>query len=218
MNRVTVPASTRLPTVLLSVFPAVVVVLSVMNHDTYSGVSQAMSELVLGPGGWLMTVAFVSLGAGSVLLARDLWTAVSHARAAAALLALTGILDLVSAAFHTTTHGQPDTTSSTIHQIAGVLTFLILIAVMFATAVAFRRDRSWRWFAGPTLVWAVLAVGAFFLVPILGDDRFGLAQRIFVGVVLSWLITLSILLGLRPTRAVGRSDSATARDSSRVVG
>jgi hypothetical protein len=216
MNRITVLASTRLSTVLLSVFPVVVALLSLANRDHYSGVSQAMSELALGPGGWLMTVAFVSLGAGSVLVARALRSSLPRARVAPVLLAVTGVLDVVSAVFHTNAAGQPATTSSTIHQVAGVVTFLILIATMFASAVTFRRDPSWRWFAGSTLGWAVLALAAFFLVPILGDDRFGLAQRIFVGVVLSWLITVSVLLS-RSAEAGARDVTASSRESSRVA-
>lgn len=37
----------------------------------------------------------------------------------------------------------------------------------------------------------------FFLIPILGDDRFGLAQRIFVGLFLSWLIAVAVIARLR---------------------
>lgn len=213
MNR-TSESSTRLPTALLGVFPVVVVLLSLANRGTYSSVTQAMSELALGPGGWLMAIAFVSMGVGSLLVARGLRAALPETWVAPALLAVTGVLDMVSAVFHTDATGQPATTTGTIHVIAGIATFLILIATMFASAVTFRRNPSWRWFAGPTLGWALLALAAFFLVPILGDDRFGLAQRIFVGVVLSWLITVSVLLR-RAAEGGTRDVPATPREVSR---
>jgi hypothetical protein len=210
MTRTTVLAPTRLPTVLLAVFPVVVVLLSLANRDTYSSRTQAMSELALGPGGWLMAVAFVSMGVGSLLVARDLHRSIPRARVAPALLAVTGVLDVVSAVFRTDATGQPATTTGTIHMVVGVTTFLLLIAVLFTSSVTFRRDRDWRWFAGPTLVWAVIALASFFLVPILGDDRFGLAQRIFVGVALSWVITVSVLLGRSSAQPEGRAAATAA--------
>jgi hypothetical protein len=84
----------------------------------------------------------------------------------------------------TTTHGQ-------IHQAVGIATFILLIAGMFASVRPFRRDPRFRALATPTLVWAIAAVGGFFLIPLLGPVYFGVAQRIFLTVVLSWALTAS---------------------------
>jgi len=214
MNRMTELAFTRLTTVLLGVFPFVVVLLNVVNHDHYSGVSQAMSELALGPGGWLMAVAFTSMGVGIILVARGIRVAVPRARVVPGLLTIVGTLGIVSAIFRTNGEGQPDTTSSTIHLAAGLSMFLLMIVVLFTAAFTFRRDADWRWFAGPTLVWAVLALAAFFLVPILGDAHFGLAQRSFVAVWLSWLLTMSVLLRRPSAGGAARMGSAAAVESA----
>ena len=68
------------------------------------------------------------------------------------------VLDLISAVFHTNRSGAPTTTSSGIHQAAGITTFVLV------------------------------ALSVFFLIPLLGDSNFGLTQRLFVASWLSWLI------------------------------
>lgn len=85
--------------------------------------------------------------------------------------------------------------------IAGISTFLLVIVAMFASVRPFVRSDDWRRFGWLTLAWAVLAVAAFFLVPVLGDDRFGRAQRLFVGVWLAWLIAVAVKARMTaPTR------------------
>ena len=59
---------------------------------------------------------------------------------------------------------------------------------MFLASHRFRRDTGWRNFARPTLIWACVAVGAFLLVPALGDEYFGLAQRTFITTFVTWLL------------------------------
>jgi len=85
----------------------------------------------------------------------------------------------------TTTHGQ-------IHQFVGVATFLLIIAAMFTLVRPFRRDPVWRSIATPTLAWAIAAVACIFLVPISGAAYFGVAQRILLATLLSWLLTVSL--------------------------
>jgi len=89
-----------------------------------------------------------------------------------------------------TTHGQ-------IHQAVGIVTFVLMIAGMFALVRPFRHDRRFGGLATPTLVWAVAAVGGFFLIPLSGAAYFGVAQRIFLGIILSWALTIAIR-GLDP--------------------
>jgi hypothetical protein len=49
--------------------------------------------------------------------------------------------------------------------------------------------------ATPTLVWAVTAVATFFLIPLSGSAYFGLAQRIFLTVILTWALTTTLFAG-----------------------
>lgn len=189
----------------IAVFPAIVVVLHVVQRNAYHPVSQAVSELALGRDGWLMGVAFCSLATGTILLAAMLHRLDSRPRVGPALVALSGALSYVSAFVHadgphgTTTHGQ-------IHQGVGIATFILMIASMFAMVRPLRRDERFRALAAPTLIWAVAAVGGFFLIPLSGSADFGVAQRIFLGIVLSWALTTSI----RGVETQGRSIGATA--------
>ena len=175
----------------IAVFPAIVVVLHVVQRADYHPLSQAVSELALGRDGWLMAVAFCSLATGTILLAAMLHRLDSRPRVGPALVAIAGALSYVSAFVHadgphgTTTHGQ-------VHQAVGIATFILLVASMFAIIRPLRRDQRFSPLAAPTLVWAVAAVGGFFLIPLSGSAHFGVAQRIFLALVLSWALTTSI--------------------------
>lgn len=175
----------------IAVFPVIVVVLHVVQRADYRPLSQAVSELALGRDGWLMAVAFCSLATGTILLAATLHRLDSSPRVGPALVAIAGALSYVSAFVHadgphgSTTHGQ-------IHQGVGIATFILLIASMFAMVRPLRRDQRFRTLATPTLIWAVAAVAGFFLTPLSGSAHFGVAQRIFLAIVLSWALTISI--------------------------
>lgn len=193
MNR---PGLARTATGLISVFPLIVLVLHGVQAGRYHPLSQAVSELALGRDGWLMTIAFSSLGTGTLSLAAMLRRLDTPPRLAPWLLAISGVLSYVSAFVHadgrhgTTTHGQ-------IHQGVGIITFVLMISGMFALVRPFRRDLRFHSLATPTLVWAIAAVGGFFLIAASGAAYFGVAQRIFLATILSWALTVSTR-GLEP--------------------
>jgi small-conductance mechanosensitive channel len=120
-------------------------------------------------------------------------------RVAPWLIGVSGALSYVSAFVHadgphgTTTHGQ-------IHQAVGIVTFVLMIAGMFALVRPFRRDHRFGVLATPSLVWAFAAVGGFFLIPLSGAAYFGVAQRVFLAIILSWALTVAIR-GLEPVPA-----------------
>lgn len=193
MNRAPSP-SPSLPLIAIaatSVFLLIVVVLHFVQAGHYHPLSQAVSELALGRAGWLMAIAFCSLGTASLLVARILRQISTHPRVGPALLAIAGLLSFVSAFVHadgnngTTTHGR-------IHQAVGIATFILIIAAMFSLVRAFRRDADWQPLATPTLIWAFAGIGGFFLIPISGNAYFGVAQRIFLGVLLGWQVAVSL--------------------------
>lgn len=93
----------------------------------------------------------------------------------------------MSAFFHTDLTGHPATTHGTIHNDSGLAAFLLVLVSMHVAGWVFRDQPGWRGFAVPTLVWAVAATGALFLIPAL-PTHFGLAQRIFAGCFVSWLL------------------------------
>jgi hypothetical protein len=182
-----IQATSRLATVGAAatlVYPALVVALQLVQRGHYDPMSQAISELALGPHGWLMTVAFCSLAVGTFILAA-LMRAVTRTRIAPTLLGVSGVLTVVSAFVHTdgsngtSLHGQ-------IHIAAGILTFVVIIVAMFLLVPRLRALPAWRRLGTVTLALAILGVVAFFLVPVLGDDYMGLAQRSLIGVLIGW--------------------------------
>jgi hypothetical protein len=188
MNR---PSLARAAATLISVFPLIVVALHGVQAGRYHPLSQAVSELALGRDGWLMAIAFCSLGTGTLFLAAMLRRLDVPPRVAPWLIGVSGLLSYVSAFVHadgphgTTTHGQ-------IHQVVGIVTFVLMISGMFALVHPLRRDRRFRDLGTPTLAWAIAAVGGFFLIPLSGAAYFGVAQRIFLAIIISWALTVSV--------------------------
>ena len=174
----------------IAAFPLVVVALHLVQAGSYHPVSQAVSELALGRGGWLMAVAFCSLGAGTLLLGLTLHRLEPRPRVAVRLIMASGLLSFVSAFVHADGSG-PATTHGQIHQLVGVVTFILMISGMFALVRSFRRNPTWQPLAAPTRIWAIAAVVAFVLIPVSGADHFGLAQRVFLTLILSWALTVS---------------------------
>jgi hypothetical membrane protein len=174
-----------------AIFPIVVVLLNIVQRNNYSTLHQAMSELALGRGGWLMNAAFLAMGAGTLLLALTLKRCLPGMRVVPVLLAVAGILDVVSAIFHTNGN-RPATTHSQIHMAAGISTFILFVVAIFLSSRSFRDDPAWQRLARPTLVWGIVAVITFFLIPILGNTYFGLAQRIFAASWISWAIVIAL--------------------------
>ena len=193
-----------------AMFPLLVTIINIIQRREYDAKSQAVSELALGQGGWLMTVAFCSLGTGTLLLTLLLRRMVPGAKVGPALLFVGAPLSVVSAFVHAdpstattaTTHGQ-------IHILAGLVTFVLMITAMFVLVRALRRNEQWRPFGAATLGWSIAAVGAFLLIPTVGETYFGLAQRIFLGTLLSWTLTVAWCAG----RIARRASTAAVRDA-----
>ena len=204
MNR---PTLARAAVALIAAFPLLVIVLHGLQAGSYHPLSQAVSELALGRGGWLMAIAFCSLGTGTLFLAAMMRRLDAPPRIAPYLIAVSGLLSYVSAFVHadgphgSTTHGQ-------IHQAVGIVTFILMISGMFALVRPFRRDCRFRGLATPTLVWACAAVGGFFLIPLSGAAYFGVAQRIFLAIILSWALTVAAHRLERATAPVEASVAA----------
>lgn len=182
----------------LAAFPLTVVALNLIQHGRYHPIRQAMSELALGRDGWLMTIAFCAMGIGTVMLALLLHRT-AGALVAPLLLTAAGLLDFVSASFHTDPGNATTTMHGRIHNTAGIATFALFVVAIFAATRSFRRHPAWRPFAPPTLAWAICAVATFFLIPALGNADFGLAQRIFVATWLSWALAAAAYTRRLPT-------------------
>lgn len=180
----------------------------------YSPISQAESDLAVGPYGYVMTINFVLRGlmglafllglAGTTRLVRE-------ARVGAALVAVWGVGALLLAAFPTDV-GPPVTVHGAIHVVVGLLAFAggsigeLLLSLHFTDEP---RLRSWA--RGATAV-SVLAIVMLF-VYFIGDKISrvapfsGLLERGFIGLVLLWMLVTAIQL-LRSARVSGSPAAA----------
>ena len=195
----------------VAVFPTIVIALNLVQRaDGYRASKQAISELALGRGGWLMAIAFCALALGTYLVAVLIRRTTGKAVVAPALLTFAAVLAVVSAVFHT----DPGTTTTTvhghIHNTAGVVTFLCLLIAMGISSYRFRTEPAWRSFAVPTLAFTVVGVVAFFLVPTLGDQHFGVAQRLLVGTFVCWMLAAAA-----HARHIGEAHAQRADATSR---
>jgi hypothetical membrane protein len=196
---------------LIAVFPVIIVVLNLVQLHSYHPMRDAVSMLALGSGGALLDAAFFLLGIGIWMLARVLAASVPKAVAGPALMTLAGLAAITSGIFHTNADGAPSTTTSNIHMFAGITVFLSMIATMFIFAWRFRRDPAWRRSALPALIWAIAGAATFLLIPVVGDARFGMAQRLHIAVWLSWLL----FAGLR-ARQVSLADLDASQPTSQA--
>jgi hypothetical protein len=172
----------------VAVFPTIVIALNIAQRsDGYHASRQAISELALGRAGWLMAIAFCALALGTFLLAVLIRRTTAKAVVAPALLTFAAALSVVSAVFHTDL-GATTTMHGRIHNAAGVVTFLCLLIAMGISSYRFRTEPAWHGFAVPTLAFTVVGVVAFFLIPTLGDQHFGVAQRLLVGSFVCWML------------------------------
>jgi hypothetical protein len=191
----------------MATFPILVLVLHLIQRNSYDPVLMAVSELALGRDGWLMAVAFCGAAAGMFGLAILLRRILPGSVVVPGLVILSGLCSAVSAFVHTDAETAPTSVHGEVHQAMGLASFALVVVAMFVCSVQFRRNPASRRFALPTLVWALCTVGAFFLVPVLGDNRFGVAQRIFLAVWISWPIAVAT----RARRAAAVSTSPVSR-------
>lgn len=192
-----------------SLFPLIVIVLNLVQRRDYSPTRQAISELALGSGGNFMVLAFCGLGIGIFLLALIIFRTSRNARVTPLLLAVASVLaGPVSAAFHTDRTGARTTMHGNIHNGAGLAAFLLILVAMITAAYRFRREPKWRSHAAPNTALAALGIVTFFLIPMLGNSHFGLAQRLFVGTFVAW-----ILASATHARNISRSEHATREPS-----
>jgi len=179
-------------------WPLIVFALHVVQVGHYDPQRQAISELARGRGGALMAVAFVAFGVGTAAFGVGLHGA-TRARVAPVLLCLAGVADVVSAVFRADV-GTTHTLGGHIHEVTGMVTFALIVAAMVATVRPLNRLPGAAVLARATAVWVAGPVTTFFLIPILGDDRFGIAQRVFIATWLSWLVTGAVMLNRRAAR------------------
>jgi uncharacterized protein DUF998 len=164
------------------------------------------SELVLGPNGWLMTLAFVAGGLGVYALAAAIWSTLRPSRTRAsgvALLVVAGTALLASAAVPTAAHRPGPHEFIGLGLFAGILLAILSLSVAMSWRPSLASlSRPGRWAAGVSLV--ILTVTLGFASP--GgdaparplDDYAGLLQKLFIAPWLVWLLAVGYRLAGSP--------------------
>lgn len=207
----------RLPTRTLAVatgafvlaYPILVVAANVVQRDSYDLASEAMSNLALGRAGWLMSLAFISLGIGNLLAAACVRRLAPRAIVGPGLLTASACTTLLSAVFQTDADGAPTTLHGTIHIALGLGSFILVIASMTACSVSYLRSGSRRGLGIASAVWAAAEVGAIVGTFLMPTSLFGIGQRAILAVAISWLLTTCVV-AFRSAGAVAASDRRSA--------
>jgi len=183
----------------------------------YDPVQRTISELAVGPFGFLQTSAFVVLGLSLLALQHALYRRLRHttaSRVALVLMGLCGIFSFVAAAFPTDLKGAVVTVAGTIHELVASAGYAGLIVAMILLSLHFRRDERWRAFFAPSSSLAVLGAATSIVVGVTSSsDVSGLSQRLMVVPLLLWvaLTALRARTSHQPAEAVVTSDESAPR-------
>jgi hypothetical membrane protein len=153
-----------------------------------SPLSHRLSEYAVGPYGWMMTAAFITLGCGVMALGIALWAEKRRDEGAWIFLAialLAAVGTILSGVFRT---GASDI-SEAIHSRASAIAVVAVVALALAYSVSLARRRP---SAASDPVGAGLAVTAAALAvmsPVWHHTRWtGLSQRLLWIALITWLL------------------------------
>lgn len=177
-------------------FTIAVIILHFLRPD-YNPMTRYVSEFAVGNFSSLMTIAFFALSLGSAALVFMLnRTITKDGRSLSGLLFL-GIWSVcvfIAGIFKTDILGGPDTQEGLIHGLSSLLAFVSLIVASFLL-LKFKRDERWAQYHRSSMLMAIAMLVtflAFFGAMMSMPEIAGLTQRIFLAVVLTWLIVMAM--------------------------
>jgi hypothetical protein len=181
----------------LGYFVVVVSLLHFLRQD-YEPMTRFLSKYAVGRYGFLMSSALLALGVASFALAHGLNHAVKQVwslKMGLAFLLVWSIGLLTAGLFVSDLQDAPRTTTGMIHDAAALFAFLCIPVAAILLAVSFQRDERWRRFYRRALVLAALvALGLFMFFVSFEIGAVGFYQRIFVGLVLLWMLLVALRL------------------------
>jgi len=169
----------------------------------YSPLSQAESDLAVGPYGYIMAVNFVNRGVLSLLFLLGFSRTVKplpEYKRGYFLIGVWAVGSIVLAAFPTDVGGTP-TIHGAIHLVVALIAFLGGVFGELALSRSLGNDqlliRAGR-YASVIAVLAFVSLAALFLGPGIAPRVFsqvsGLVERVFIGLVLVWMLAVSSML------------------------
>ena len=172
----------------------------VVLHFVQWGLNPAqhfISEYALGRLGWLVTLAFLVVGVGTLALARGLHRSFEPGELVAtpvALITIAGISFIVLGIFKIDPLLEDGTTAYTpagiAHLLAGLVLFLGLVVGAFVLRGVFAGDARWWGLEEATLRLALGMLVASVVMVAVPQQMVGLAQRAVVAIMLTWLAVL----------------------------
>ncbi len=182
----------------------------------YDPLSTYVSALSLGPSGWIQKLNFIILGLLMLLFAYGLtgeFPTGKASKGALILLAIMGVLFIVSGPFVMDPMGTPtdqSTVHGIIHGLAGGIIFILMPISCFVFLRRFREDPHWRSFSGWTLILGIIIAVAVVLLSVVSksltlaiayQDSLGLIQRFIIVPFMLWMCLFGVWLYRRIKRS-----------------
>lgn len=163
----------------------------------YSPISQAESDLAVGPYGWIMTVNFVVRGLLSTALVAALWLVLAASRRTHVGLLLFSVWTagaFLLAVFPTDVPGAEHTVHGKIHLAVALVAFVSITVAEGLLSRSLADDPRWAGLGARLTGFATLTAGTFVLllagarVPRVG----GLTERMFLASALLWILVVAL--------------------------
>jgi hypothetical membrane protein len=154
-----------------------------------------MSDLAVGPNGWLMTINFFAFGLTIIAFAFGFYGSLSRgSRVGTLLLVIVGLAIFGAGIFPTDLKGAPETEAGGLHNLLFLVMMLALILSYCFSALALRRQAGWRAYARYTALMPVLVFALLAVFIIMGSDPgdplysiAGIIQRALLGLAFGWI-------------------------------
>jgi hypothetical protein len=188
-----------------ALFVALIVALHFLSPD-FDPIERPTSEYAVGPFGYLMTLAFISMSLSTwalvIGLSRDL-SGPAQPRLGLGFLGVWGIGLLVAAAFPIDLERAPQTLAGTIHAINGPVAFLSLIIGTNLVSRGFKKDMRWRPIHRFASVLALIMIAEFVAGGLTAamETGAGIAQRILIVTFATWFLVTALRLRANATAA-----------------
>ncbi|MGB6442341.1 MAG: DUF998 domain-containing protein [Thermoplasmata archaeon] len=204
----------QLSVVLIGVYVVLDIVAQLLPPH-YNPISQAESNLAVGPYGYVMTVNFVVRGVLSLAFLLGLTRATSMGRRSPLGIGLLGVWAIgafVLAVSPTDVGSGPVTLHGTVHLLTALVAFVAAAVGEILLSLRFGDDPRLAELRTPALAVSALAflsMVVLYLVdarPRIASEAFGLIERVFLAFVLLWMLVVALYL-LRSDRSATTASS-----------
>ena len=165
----------------------------------YTIVDHMISDYAVGPTGWIMTTAFLSLALGCMALAIGMFKDGPKSwlgRAGASLLIVAFMGLIVTALFPTDLETARATCTGNIHTISFLVNVVSILVSTVCLSFSYGGSAGWRDRRRPALIFSGLLAIAFIgqFLTLHRGAPYGIANRLFVTILMAWLFANSLWL------------------------